>query len=203
MKATMTELPTGKKQKLSSEELLQEIVSKAKDFYRGLDFAHNIEHGERVAFLAKRINESEKGDPFLVNAGAWLHQFHNNLDELRQLLFVLPLSPSDAERLFEIVSNCRPHNISTDSSLEAKIVFDADALELAGPYGVIREVLCNAVARKMSWDDALQNAEEVQRLFEDKLQTHTAKALARRATQIAHDFWNEYRRWRTLDIQAE
>jgi uncharacterized protein len=184
----------------SSDQVLQKIASMVKDFYRNLDFAHGVEHGERVVFLAKNINEEEGGDSFLVEAGAWLHQFHDNLDELREILSLLSISEKDAEKLFEIVETCRPHNISAESSLEARIVFDADALELTGPYGIMREVLCNAIARRMPWDDALQNAEEIQKLFENKLQTNTAKKLSQQSTQIAHAFWNEYRRWRELDV---
>ena len=69
-----------------------EIIEFAKQFYNTLDEAHGVNHGARVAKLAMLIQSQEGGDPFIVEAGAWLHQFHDNLDMLQNGLDDLKLS---------------------------------------------------------------------------------------------------------------
>ena len=180
---------------MCSEDSLSEIISKAQSFYQQLDPWHDLSHGKRVVKLALRINKGEGGDPFLVEAGAWLHQYHDHLTELEQLLSALGLPDSQKTALYEIVEQCRPLKISQNSSLEACIVFDADALELVGPSGVFREVLCNSVFRKMEPSQAIAAAREVQELFVAKIQTKTARSLAESAIRASDYFWDEYEKW--------
>ena len=62
--------------------VMEEIESFARTYYAKLDFAHNIRHGERVVKIAKKIMEKEGGESFLVEAGAWLHQLHDDIETL-------------------------------------------------------------------------------------------------------------------------
>lgn len=192
--------PNNQNDNNSKDSVVKEIISRVKEFYSDLDFAHDLEHGKRVVYFAKKINEKELGDPFLVEAGAWLHQYHDNLDDLQSLLNDLEISSTERDALFKIVELCRPNKITEEASIEAKIVFDADALELIGPYGTIRELLCNAVARNLPWDQATKSAQEVQNLFVEKLMTDTAKELAQNAHYITTQFWQVYNDWKKLQF---
>jgi HD superfamily phosphodiesterase len=184
--------------KSSDGELLALIAERVAPFYQSLDEWHGPDHGSRVVSFAKRINQSEHGDPFLVEAGAWLHQYHDNLGELGTILEQLPITDPQRSKLFEIVERCRPHKISDSSSLEARIVFDADALELMGPSGIFREVLCNAVARGQNSATAIALARQVQELIEGKLQTQGGRTLAEPAIRASDGFWREYQRWEAM-----
>lgn len=177
------------------KDLKGQIISFAKAFYAGLDFAHNIKHGERVAKIAKRIGLEEKGDPFLIEAGAWLHQFHDNIESLNKFLSSLDIKEETKAKLSEIVRVCRPNKINETSSIEAKIVFDADAIEVLGPYGTVRELLCNAVVRKKSWIENVEGVQEGQEMFERKLMTRTGKRLSKELIKLTHDFWDVYNKW--------
>ncbi len=176
------------------------IVRFARGYYARLDFAHDVEHGERVVRLAKRIAAEEGGDPFLIEAGAWLHQLHDDLGRLESFLSSLRVEESLRRRLFEIVGDCRPERIGRDSSLEARVVFDADALEVLGPYGSVRELLCNAKARGRSWADSVRDARDVQRRCRARLMTDTARRLAAEPIRVAERFWEVYDEWRELNI---
>jgi HD superfamily phosphodiesterase len=178
-----------------SDEKLAPILHFAQNYYQRLDFAHNASHGARVVCLAKRIHSREGGDGFLVEAGAWLHQLHDDLDALEAFLGSLDLKARQTEKLFEIVRCCRPDRIGPSSSLEAKIVFDADALEVLGPYGTVRELLCNAVARGMSWQTSVASTRDVQQRFASRLMTSTARSLVAEALPITERFWNVYDEW--------
>jgi HD superfamily phosphodiesterase len=183
---------------MSQESILQELSARAKRFYKQFDFAHDEKHVERVVAFAKILQGHEDGNAFLIEAGAWLHQFHDHVSELKELLSDVLRQKTMMSRLVQIVTECRPDKITETSSLEAKIVFDADALELMGPYGIIREVLCNAVARGKPWEESVRDARETQRLFEDRLMTDAAKKLAKEAIKVSHRFWRVYEQWHDL-----
>lgn len=172
---------------------LPKIEALARRFYARLDFAHNESHGERVVTSALLLHAEEGGVRDVVVAGAWLHQFHDNLSELSAELKGLALSDAACRNLEEIVSVCRPHKISLGASLEARIVFDADALDLIGPFGTVRELLCNFHHRKLSWEETVESCQRVQKLFVEKLQTNSARAVARDLISANAKFWDVYR----------
>lgn len=182
---------------------LDSIVRFARRYYDELDFAHGVTHGERVVRLARRIAAAEGGDPFLVEAGAWLHQLHDDLPRLRAFLDSLSLPEGAGDRLLEIVGRCRPHRVDPSASLEARIVFDADALEVLGPYGTVRELLCNALARGLDWPTAVAETRRVQEDFAGRLATRTGRRLAARGRALVERFWNEYDAWERLEIGGE
>jgi HD superfamily phosphodiesterase len=171
---------------------LPAIESFARRFYKQLDFAHNESHGERVVANALAIHAHAGGNREIIIAGAWLHQFHDHLEDLNAGLVELSLLPREREQLFEIVSVCRPYKISANASLEAQIVFDADALDLVGPFGCVRELLCNFEYRKQSWQDTVINCRTVQDLFASKLMTRAAQAIAEPLIKSNQRFWESY-----------
>jgi HD superfamily phosphodiesterase len=179
---------------------MEKIELFAKEYYAKLDFAHDIRHGERVVKIAKKIMEIEGGNPFLVEAGAWLHQLHDDIDTLEDFLSSLETDDGTRRELMEIVASCEANRIKQSSSLEAKIVFDSDGMEVLGPYGSVRELLCNAKARNQVWDENVRETKNVQRMFEEKLMTRTGKKLARESMEITREFWDCYDRWERLDL---
>ncbi len=98
------------------------------------------------------------------------------------------------------MASCKTHKIKQSSSLEAKIVFDSDGMEVLGPYGSVRELLCNAQARNKVWDENVNATRQIQRMFEEKLMTKTARKLAEESMEITRKFWDCYDRWQRLDL---
>jgi uncharacterized protein len=180
--------------------VMEKIEHFARGYYAKLDFAHDIRHGERVVKIAKKIMETEGGKPFLVEAGAWLHQLHDDIETLKEFLSSLDIDDGIRKKLREIVASCKTHKIKQSSSLEAKIVFDSDGMEALGPYGSVRELLCNAQARNKVWDENVNATRQIQRMFEEKLMTKTARKLAEESMEITRKFWDCYDRWERLDL---
>nr|VFJ92387.1 MAG: hypothetical protein BECKH772A_GA0070896_100435 [Candidatus Kentron sp. H]VFJ93426.1 MAG: hypothetical protein BECKH772B_GA0070898_100444 [Candidatus Kentron sp. H]VFK00297.1 MAG: hypothetical protein BECKH772C_GA0070978_100433 [Candidatus Kentron sp. H] len=174
---------------------IQQIRRLSEAFYASQDFAHDASHAEYVVRCARMIARTEESNAFLVEAGAWLHQFHDHLDKLNALLDESTLPRNTQRELFHIVSVCRPRKIQHAETIEAKIVYDADALAVIGSYGLVRELLCNAVVRGIPWEENVTKTQEVQKLFMDTLQTDTARELAKSSNEICGLFWEEYRRW--------
>ncbi|WP_252179087.1 hypothetical protein [Endozoicomonas sp. 4G] len=174
------------------QNCLNEIKAKASVFYQQQDPYHNLRHGERVVRYALKINQTEAGNAFLVEAGAWLHQYHDHLEQLDKLLQETGLNPVIQSQLYEIVRLCRPHLISDSAPIEAKVVFDADAMDLMGAYGITRELACNLEVRKLPYDQALTATRKVQNLFEEKLMTATGRSMAQKDIRVAHRFWRNF-----------
>lgn len=182
-----------------NDKIMDEIIKFAKKFYEQLDFAHNFEHGKRVVRNARRImDKEENADEFLVEAGAWLHQFHDNLEEVKEFIDSLNLEQDIKNKLYEI-AKCRPSKITEESLLEAKIVYDADAIEVLSAYGTIREVICNVKCRNKNWEDAINDTIKVQERFRKKLMTNAAKEMLKKDFAIIDEFWKSYEGWLELD----
>jgi uncharacterized protein len=174
----------------SLEQVVKQVISKVEPFLATQDSWHGLQHVGRVVDFAKQINRTERADPFLVEVGAWLHQLHYpNLDKLEPILEALLISPTQRVQLYEIVEQCRPDKISAQSSHAARVVFDADAGDLMGYAGVLREVSCNYGDRSRSPLDAIREARSVQMLFVKKLQTDGGKQLFATRIQEANQLW--------------
>lgn len=179
---------------MQNDNCMEQIIEFSKRFYDSLDFAHNIEHGKRVVANAKKIAKSEGGNLFLIEAGAWLHQFHNNIDRVNEFIEKLYISNEEKNKLYEIVK-CRPEYIEEESLLESKIIYDADAIEVLSTYGMIREIICNAKCRNKEWEKSVEDTIKVQNRFKEKLQTKTAKEMIEKDLKIIEEFWELYKKW--------
>lgn len=177
------------------DQVVQQARAQVSPFLTNQDRWHGVQHVGRVVEFAMQINNTERADPFLVEVGAWLHQLHEpNLDKLKPILNELRISTIQREQLYEIVEQCRPSKISHQSSHEARVVFDADAGDLMGPAGILREALCNYGDRDLSPLDAIRGARSVQELFVSKLQTEGGKKLFEERIQDANQFWDSLER---------
>lgn len=179
---------------MNYEKCMNEIIEFSTKFYDSLNFAHNIEHGKRVVKNAKVIAKNEGGNLFLVEAGAWLHQFHDKIDQVNSFIKTLNIDNEIKIKLYEIVK-CRPEYIDNKSLLESKIVYDADAIEVLSTYGMIREIICNAKCRNKEWEKAVEDTINVQKRFKEKIKTETANKMLEKDFKIIEEFWKSYKRW--------
>lgn len=110
---------------------------------------HDYWHIERVVNNAQKILPFETADNLKVIVSAWLHdigdyKLNNGKDKTKEIVFPLLISlefsEDFAEEIIQIISEVSykgGHN-STPSSLEAKIVQDADRLDAMGAIGIAR-----------------------------------------------------------------
>ena len=173
----------------------KEFTNLYQEFLDSQDPWHGNIHIQRVVAFAREINKYEKKDEIIVEVGAMLHQFHDpNLDKLKILLDKSVLSQANKDHLYEVVEACRPDKISHLNTTEARIVFDADALDLLGPSGFLREYSCNVKVRGYGMEHAVNKALDVQELFKSKLQTTRARIIADQMTNVTKDFVDAFRR---------
>jgi len=166
------------------------------EFYKKLDFAHNVEHMQKTIKIAEFIAKKEKANLMIVRLGAMVHQFHDDIDKLQSFLNKMGLEADIAKKLIWC-AKFRPFKDTTKKNvcLEAKVVFDADALQVLGPNGIMREIMCNIKIRNKPWRKSIEDARKIEKLFYKSLQTKTAKQIIKKNHELMKGFWKIYDKW--------
>ncbi len=127
-------------------------LEKARAWYPGYDAVHGFEHIERVYKLCERIGPLEGADMEILLAAALLHDASgshpgggNRKDHhLRSAKFaeaILLEEDWETSRIHAVQHCIRAHRFRKDESpqtIEAKVLFDADKLDVIGAIGVAR-----------------------------------------------------------------
>lgn len=144
------------------KEETQITLEEARSWYPQKDPVHGFDHVERVMNMAVRIAKLEGADVEIVRAAALLHDaqgshtaggesgrsdHHEASAEFADQ--ILSARGWDPERI-EAVKHCiRAHRFRNTKELpqtqEAKILFDADKLDVIGAIGVARTIAFSAV----------------------------------------------------------
>jgi uncharacterized protein len=138
-------------------------VEQARAWYVGADPVHDFSHILRVLALAERLARAEGADLEIVRAAALLHDAHgatpdgsgsggranHHLDSAEFARGVLAAEGWPEDRI-EAVRHCiRAHRFRGNEAprtLEARILFDSDKLDVLGAIGAARTVAYAALA---------------------------------------------------------
>jgi uncharacterized protein len=198
-------------------------VEQARAWYPEYDPVHGFDHILRVLRMAERLAQAEGADLEIVRAAVLLHdasgaetggekrsehQYHS-AEFAKQ---VLDTEGWQAERIQAVQHCIRAHRFRGDEApqtLEAKILFDADKMDVIGAFGVARTLAYDVV---MHWpfhaevsDQFRQTGKKVdgethssyhEYLFKlgkiiDRLQTKTARALAEDRQRFLNEFFEQ------------
>lgn len=137
-------------------------VEQARAWYPDYDPVHGFDHILRVLRMAERLAQAEGGDLEIVRAAVLLHdasgaetggekrsehQYHS-AEFAKKILEAEGWPP---ERIAAVQHCIRAHRFRGDEApqtLEAKILFDADKLDVIGAFGVARTIAYDVV---MGW----------------------------------------------------
>lgn len=130
-------------------------LDQAREWYQGADPVHSFEHIERVYHMAMKFARAEGADLQIVGAAALLHDVEGSdptqagraEHHTYSALFARHILEAEGlpEETIKAVQHCiRAHryrdNLEPPSTLEAKILFDADKLDAIGAVGVARVI---------------------------------------------------------------
>jgi len=127
-------------------------LEKARAWYPGYDAVHGFDHIERVYRLCQKIGPPEGADMEIMLAAALLHDASGSHPEegnrkdhhLRSAEFaeaILLEEDWEPDRILAVQHCIRAHRFRKDESpqtIEAKVLFDADKLDVIGAIGVTR-----------------------------------------------------------------
>jgi uncharacterized protein len=206
-------------------------VDQARAWYPGYDPVHGFDHILRVLRMAERLAQAEGADLEIVHAAALLHDAsgaetggegraehqHRSADFAKE---ILSAEGWPVERIAAVQHCIRSHRFrgnEAPQSLEAKIIFDADKLDVIGAFGVARTLAYDVVmewpfhaevsdqfratGEKMDGETHSSYHEYLFKLskIKDRLFTQTAKQIA----EHRQTFLNEYFEQLDAETRAE
>jgi HD superfamily phosphodiesterase len=181
--------------------LIEEFALKK---YRSLDDTHGADHCEKTASIASYLARKEGADEIIAKMGALLHQFHlEGAAQVNEFLPSIDVSPHMSDRIAHCVRCIEPTTIHTARTIEAKAVFDADKLQILGPYGLVREVVYRTRTKNVDFRVAFREAEELQKEMAVLLQTATAKALYEKMKALSISMFDAIREWDALEFVSQ
>lgn len=146
-------------------------LEQAKQWYVNTDAVHDFSHIERVYRMAERLAKIEGADLEIVRAAALLHDADGTTPgsdsrlehHLRSAEFAGSVLKAEGwpEERFQAVQHCiRAHRFRDRSeppaTLEARILFDADKLDVIGAIGVVRAIAYGVIAGQPAYIEPSQ-----------------------------------------------
>jgi uncharacterized protein len=136
--------------------LVEAVRVQARGFFHGARGSHDWEHTERVLRLCRRIGPVEGADMPVLLVAAILHDIgrgeqdrtageichaRHGAEKALAVVRSLPLSPDRQENVLHCIRSHRFRGREHPSTLEARVLFDADKLDAIGAVGVARAFL--------------------------------------------------------------
>jgi uncharacterized protein len=199
-------------------------VEQAKNWYSPVDPVHGFDHALRVYKLAESIGKQLDADLEILHAAALLHDASgaapgdsgtrgsHEQDSAEFARSVLQEEGWSEERIAAVDHCIRSHryrNREEPQSLEAKILFDADKLDVVGAFGVARTIGYAVQAHRPIFSQpsqqflrkGLKEPDELHSAYheylfklrhvKDRLFTQPAKRLAEQRNQVLTQFFEQ------------
>lgn len=181
------------------EALPQGLVEKAKAYFNGQDPAHDWTHNLRVMALCERIGREEGADMQILRLAALLHDI-GRAEERRTKICHAEISAREAVPLLraegcedsliakvqQAILTHRFRKQNPPSTLEEKILFDADKLDSIGAIGVARAFAYSGViGQPLQSDDPEQHTPAKE--FAHKLSKCKEMLMTKTARKIAEE----------------
>jgi uncharacterized protein len=137
-------------------------IEQARSWYPTADPVHGFDHIQRVYAMAERLAKAEGADLEIVRAAALLHDAEGSATEggdegrvdhheasARFARKILEAEGWPEERIAAVQHCIRAHrfrsNVEPPQTLEARIIFDADKLDVLGAIGIVRTIAYSVV----------------------------------------------------------
>lgn len=130
-------------------------LDQARTWYQDADLIHDFEHVERVYRMAEKLAESVGADLEIVRAAALLHDAEGSASGAKTRIRhhhqsaefageILSQAGWPEDRIAAVQHCIRAHRFRSDGespkTLEARVLFDADKLDVLGAIGVARVI---------------------------------------------------------------
>lgn len=199
-------------------------IEQARRWYQDADPIHDFDHVLRVYKMAERLAEAERADIEIVRAAALLHdaqgsapgkeesRANHHEDSAAFARQVLQREGWTEERIHAVEHCIRAHRYrSTEmpETIEAKVIFDADKLDVLGAIGAARTIGYAVLAGQPIFSQPSEKFMESKEkepgeahssyhefLFKllnvkERLYTHSAKTLAENRHRYLQGFYDQ------------
>ena len=196
---------------MDKQKVLINTYAFVKKEFLGEGTGHDYFHLKRVVENALKIGKAENANLFLVELSAWLHdvgdyKLHDGVDRSEELVkeFLLTQNLSDEliNKVNEIISQVSFSKGNSVTSLEAKVVQDADRLDAIGAIGIARAFAFGGSRGRELWNPDQPESTSVQHFYDkllklkDLMNTETAKVIAEKRHRFLEEFLDQfYEEW--------
>lgn len=167
-------------------------VERAREYYTDGDSAHGFDHVLRVWRLALRIAEEEGANREVVSTAALLHDVgrpeelrtggcHAEIGARMARVILRDEPPELVEAVAEVIGQHRFRGGKQPTSLEARVLYDADKLDALGAIGVARAYAVAGMLRQRLWA-------EVDRAYAERRPPEGAQDLEEGGHTPVHEF---------------
>lgn len=210
------------------EEKIIQLTEFVKERFQGESTGHDWYHIKRVVELSKYIQQKEGGDTQCVQVAALLHDisdhkfnggdFNKGASETREILQALNFETEFIDRVCIIVKavSYKGAGVKDEmTSLEGKIVQDADRLDAIGAIGIARTFAYGGAIKQPIYEPeeepefhvtkesyiknrthTINHFYEKLLLLRDRMHTTTAKSIATERHELMLSFLDEfYKEW--------
>ena len=194
---------------MDKQEILTLTQAYIKKTFLDEGTGHDYFHIERVVINARKILETENADSFLVELAAWTHdigdyKLHDGVDKSEELITAflqsIQVENDTINKVLEIVSQVSFSKGNTPTTIEAKIVQDADRLDAIGAVGIARCFAYGGSVGNILYNpyDNSKDASSVQHFYDklfklkDLMNTETAKQIAESRNRYMENFIEEF-----------
>lgn len=141
---------------IAPEEALAQVKAFAKSCFDKASGSHDWDHTLRVFRLCEIMGPAENADMDVLGAAAYLHDIGRALQDASNgaichaekgaqmaepVVQALPLSKKQKRNIIHCIRSHRFRSHHKPSTIEAKVLFDADKLDAIGAIGVARAFL--------------------------------------------------------------
>ena len=141
---------------------MNDLIKKVRGIYEGFDASHDFQHIERVYQNALAILHTEpEADEEVVKIAVLLHdvsdkKYTDSKEQEEKLIAELPISDEKKQHIRDCIAQVSFNggNELEATSLEAKIVRDADRLDAIGAVGIARTFAFGGAKGRKLYDEA-------------------------------------------------
>ena len=213
---------------MNKDQILENAELKISEVLGEDTSGHDLWHIKRVVGLAQKIGANEGGDLFIIELAAWLHdiadhKYHNGDEtvgprEARKWMISQNVSEENINSVVTIIKEIsfKGAEVKTPmSTLEGKVVQDADRLDAIGAIGIARTFAYGGSKNHAMYDpdiklemhtsfDKYKNSKapvinhfyEKLLLLKDLMNTKTSKHMAEERHRFMQSFLNQfYKEW--------
>ncbi len=181
-------------------DIIEEAKNYIQELFKNNYGGHDADHTMHVYHNALMIARKEQCDMEIVCLAALLHDaddhklFHTvNNANARRFLENNGVDPEKTEKIIEAVNSVSfsQNRGKKPSTIEGKIVQDADRLDAIGAIGIARTFAYGG-EKGRSLEETLKHFDEKLLLLKDEMNTETAKRLAEVRHEFMLSFLEEY-----------
>lgn len=186
---------------MDKSEIIQEAKKYIGELFRDNADGHDVSHTLRVLANAKKIAEKyPESDSFIIELAALLHDTDDhklfkteNNANARKFLENSKVDKETQEQVIEAINSVSfsKNRGKTPSTLEGRIVQDADRLDALGAIGIARTFAYGGRAGR-PLEASRQHFDDKLLLLKDEMNTEEGRRLAKERHELMESFLAEY-----------